>query len=261
MLKWAGGKGQLLPKLLSLTPLDYGNYIEPFFGGGAMFFALTPRTAVVSDANPELMLFYRALAHDYKAVLDEVDKMPVSKEAFYDIRSLDVTDGATTVRAARLLYLNKTCFNGLYRVDKRGRFNVPFGSGASRPLYDRGVVASAAVILRQAEIVCSDFRDILGERAQPGDFVFLDPPYVPVSQFADFKRYTANQFREQDHRDLAAEFRRLAEKGCYVMLTNSDHPLVHELYADFDIRTFDAARNINRDGTSRRGRDTVVTSY
>lgn len=137
--------------------------------------------------------------------------------------------------AARTIYLNRTCYNGLYRVNKKGQFNVPYGKYKNPKICDTEALHAASQALRKADIVCGDYFLVLEHYAQPGDFIFLDPPYLPISEYSDFKRYTKEQFYEEDHVELAKQVMRLHEKGCHVILTNSNHPLVHELYAPFKI--------------------------
>jgi DNA adenine methylase len=259
LLKWAGGKTQLLNELLPLAPKKYGTYIEPFFGGGALFFALRPEKAVIADSNPELVNLYTAVAKDHGAVLEHLKTFKNNEKFFYALRAKDWTKMTPPAAAARTIFLNKTCFNGLYRVNRKGQFNVPFGRYANPNFADADGLAAAARVLKGAEIVLGDYKDVLKSRAKPGDFVFLDPPYLPVSAYADFKRYTKEQFYEEDHADLAREVRRLHELGCHAVLTNSNHPLVHEQYDGFNIQVIKTKRHISRNGAGRTGEDVIVT--
>ena len=154
---------------------------------------------------------------------------------YYEVRSQDWTKMSKTDAAARTLYLNKTCFNGLYRVNKKGQFNTPFGKYKNPTICNEPLLRSASNILKDTTIICDDYINVLKQYAQPGDFIFLDPPYIPVSKYADFKRYTKEQFNIDNHKELAEMVKYLYNKGCYVLLTNSDNELVHELYADFQI--------------------------
>ena len=257
-MKWAGGKTQLWPQLAGAAPATYGRYIEPFFGGGAFYFHLRPKSAVVADSNSELITMYRAVADDPDAVFEALQVMENTEEFFYEVRALDWTTLSATAAAARMLFLNRTCFNGLYRVNRKGQFNVPFGRYPKLSLPDLAQLRVAAGVLRSAEIVEGDYLKVLGRYASPGDLVFLDPPYVPVGVYSDFKRYTKEQFSEQDHRNLAIEVRRLADLGCHVLLTNSNHPLVHELYEGFQIEVIPTKRFINSNGNGRTGEDVLV---
>lgn len=259
ILKWAGGKTQMLGDLLPKVPTSYGRYIEPFIGGGAVFFALNPNNAVIADSNPELINMYRQVADNADAVISYLQKYENTQEMFYRVRALEWEDLPEAEAAARTIYLNKTCFNGLYRVNKKGQFNVPFGKYKSPKFCDVEALYAASEALQKANIVCGDYLSVLKEYAKPGDFIFLDPPYLPISEYADFKRYTKEQFYEEDHVELAKEVFRLQELGCYVILTNSNHPLVHELYKPFNIEVIQTKRYISCSGSNRKGEDVIVT--
>lgn len=259
ILKWAGGKTQMLGDLLPKVPASYGKYIEPFIGGGAMFFALNPDDAVIADSNPELINMYRQIANKVDEVISHLQKYENTQEMFYSVRALDWKDLPGAEAAARTIYLNKTCFNGLYRVNKRGQFNVPFGKYKDPKFCDIEALYAASEALKKTNIVCGNYLSVLKEYARPGDFVFLDPPYLPISEYADFKRYTKEQFYEEDHVELAKEVFRLQELGCNVILTNSNHPLVHELYEPFNIEVIQTKRYISCSGKNRKGEDVIVT--
>ena len=259
ILKWAGGKTQMLGDLLPKVPSSYGRYIEPFFGGGAMFFALQPEQAVIADSNPELINLYRQVANHVDDVVCQLKKYENTQEMFYTVRGQDWTMLPEAEAAARTIFLNKTCFNGLYRVNKKGRFNVPFGKYKNPKICDEEGLKAASAALKKAEIVCGDYLLVLEHYAQPGDFVFLDPPYLPISEYSDFKRYTKEQFYEEDHVELAKMVKTLHERGCHVILTNSNHPLVHELYAPFTIDVIQTKRHISCNGSTRKGEDVIVT--
>ena len=198
ILKWAGGKTQMLGDLIPKVPTSYGRYIEPFFGGGAMFFALQPENAVIADSNPELINMYRQVADHVDEVINYLKKYENTSEMFYAVRSLEWTALPKEEAAARTIFLNKTCFNGLYRVNKQGQFNVPFGKYKNPKICDEEGLRAASEVLKKAEILCGDYLLVLEHYAQPGDFVFLDPPYLPISEYSDFKRYTKEQFYEED---------------------------------------------------------------
>lgn len=261
IMKWAGGKTQMLKDILPLVPSNYGKYIEPFIGGGAVFFALEPEHAVIADSNPELINVYTQVANAVDDVIDQLNKYENTSEMFYKVRAQDWKSLSLPEAAARTLYLNKTCFNGLYRVNKYQQFNVPFGKYKKPNICDVDLLRSASVVFKKATIVCGDYLDVLRKYAVPGDFIFLDPPYVPISEYANFKRYTKEQFHEEDHRALAEEVKRLQQLGCYVLLTNSNHPLVHELYEPFPIDIIQTKRSISSNGKDRRGEDVIVTAF
>lgn len=261
ILKWAGGKSQLLKALLPRIPEFSGKYIEPFFGGGALYLAFQPENAVIADSNPEIINVYRQVADSVDKVIEKLKTYKNTKEMFYEVRALDWTSLSPEEAAARTIYLNKTCFNGLYRVNKKGQFNTPYGRYKNPTICDEELLHSASEILRNAQIVCGDYLDVLHEYAEPGDFIFLDPPYIPVTEWGDFKRYTKEQFYEEDQRNLAQEVKRLQKLGCYVILTNSNHPLVHELYGDFKIDIVPTKRAISSKGDARTGEDAIVTAF
>lgn len=259
VLKWAGGKTQMLNSIVPKVPEKYGTYIEPFMGGGALFFALDPKQAIIADSNPELMNMYREVASHVDDVIGYLHQYKNTKEDFYSVRKLDWLKLPKAEAAARMIYLNKTCFNGLYRVNKKGQFNVPYGKYENPKYCDEEVLYAASKALGRATIVCGDYLSILKDYAREGDFVFLDPPYLPISEYADFKRYTKEQFYEEDHVELAKEVERLQGLGCHVILTNSNHPLVHELYAPYKIEVVPTKRYISCNGSKRKGEDAIVT--
>lgn len=259
LLKWAGGKSQMLANIIPKIPLNYNKYIEPFLGGGALFFNLQPQSSVIADSNPELINMYQQVAYDVEKVISYLQHYKNTEEMFYSIRSEDWKTLPNAQAAARTIFLNKTCFNGLYRVNKKGEFNVPFGKYKDPKICDVPVLHSVSKALQNATIVCGDYLQVLAEYAQPNDLVFLDPPYLPISQNADFKRYTKEQFYETDHIALATEVKRLRELGCYTILTNSNHPLVHELYGEFGLEIVQTKRYISCNGKNRIGEDVIVT--
>ena len=260
ILKWAGGKSQLLPTLLRKVPAKFEKYIEPFIGGGALFFALKPAKSVISDSNPEIINLYRQIAFDVESVIEILETMSNEQNYFYDVRAQEFGQLDPVLAAARTIYLNRTCYNGLYRLNKNGQFNVPFGGYTNPNICQPDRLRAASAILRSAEILVGDYRQILRDYARTGDFVYLDPPYLPVSKYSDFDRYTVSQFKEDDHRNLAEDAKHLASNGCDVVITNSNHPLAYELYNGFDIQVVHAKRNINNRGDSRTGTDLVISA-
>ena len=259
ILKWAGGKTQMLGELMPRVPKTYGRYIEPFFGGGALFFSLKPDNAIIADSNPELINMYLQVAHHVDDVIECLQKYENTSEMFYEVRSLNWQTLPKAEAAARTIYLNKTCFNGLYRVNRSGQFNTPFGKYKNPKICDIDALRLASEALRKADILCGDYILVLEHYAQPGDFVFLDPPYLPISENSDFKRYTKEQFYEDDHVELAKMIGTLHERGCYVILTNSNHPLVHQLYEQYKIEVIQTKRHISCHGDTRKGEDVIVT--
>lgn len=261
VLKWAGGKGQMLNILEQRMPQTYNKYIEPFFGGGALFFDVMPENAIIADSNPELINLYRVIATNVEELIHSLKSYRYDKDMYYQVRGQDISKLSDVEKAARTIYLNKTGFNGLYRVNKKGQFNVPFGRYKNPKILDEANLRTASNVLQSATIVCGDYIDVLEKYAEAGDFVFLDPPYMPVSEYSDFKRYTKEQFGIDDQKRLATEVELLHKRGCYVMLTNSNHPLIQELYQNYDFEVFDTRRSINSKGNKRLGKDVLVRAY
>jgi DNA adenine methylase len=268
-LKWAGGKTQLLSQFEPLYPPagSVDRYVEPFVGSGAVFFhvrrALRPRAVILADNNEELINAYRAVrdrAEEIVRLLAE-HKASHSEEHYYAVRALDPRGLPDAARAARLIYLNKTCFNGLYRVNGRGQFNVPIGRYTDPPILDAENLREVARALRGVDMKVAHFRQIL-RYAEKGDFVYFDPPYQPISKTAFFTAYTDGAFREEDQVELAEVYAALDARGCRLMLSNSYSPLVQRLYERFDVHEVKARRSINSKG-DRRGRipEVVVLNY
>jgi DNA adenine methylase len=256
-LKWAGGKTQLLPQLARLYPPkgSVKRYIEPFLGSGAVFFhfkaAVGARQAILWDNNRELVDTFQAVQQDVNGVIKLLKKYQKqhSKEFFLKMR--EKSPHTLVATAARLIYLNKTCFNGLYRVNSRGVFNVPFGRYNNPGIFNEDWLRRASEYLAGARIEAKDFH-FLELQAKKGDFVYFDPPYHPRSVTSYFTAYTRESFTADDQRELARVYRALDKKGCLLMLSNSDTPLIREIYQGFDIREVSARRNINSK-VERRG--------
>ena len=220
---------------------------------------MKPDNAIIADSNPELINMYLQVAHHVDDVIECLQKYENTSEMFYEVRSLNWQTLPKAEAAARTIYLNKTCFNGLYRVNRSGQFNTPFGKYKNPKICDIDALRLASEALRKADILCGDYILVLEHYAQPGDFVFLDPPYLPISENSDFKRYTKEQFYEDDHVELAKMIGTLHERGCYVILTNSNHPLVHQLYEQYKIEVIQTKRHISCHGDTRKGEDVIVT--
>lgn len=258
-IKWAGGKTRYAAQLVAAAPPFSGCYWEPFMGSAAVFFELRPAKAVLSDANPELVACFRAVAQDPEGVMACLDALPNTAESFAAIRRQDPNELTDAARAARVIYLNKTGFRGLWRVNRRGGFNVPYG-GYDRPYYQRETLLVAARALSGVDLRLCDFAEPLAEAAA-GDWVFLDPPYLPEGGFADFKRYTAGQFHEADHERLAAAMRDADSRGVLLTMTNSDTPATRRIYRDFNATTMPTRRDINLRAAARASSDLVLTNY
>ena len=261
-LKWAGGKTQLLSILRERAPGGFNKYIEPFVGGGALFFSLLPERGAINDSNEELINAYSVIRDTPEELLSELQLHVNKKDHYYAIRSLDPSTLTSVKRAARFIYLNKTCFNGLHRVNRKGQFNVPFGKYKNPKIADELVIRAVSQVLQNTHIRSSDFEAFLRGVAESGDFVYLDPPYHPVGKYADFKRYTKDFFGEEDQRRLREVVGWLDKIGCKFMLSNSDAPLMLELYSDYHIEFVEANRYINCN-SSKRGkvREIIVTNY
>ncbi len=252
VLKWAGGKTQLLERILARLPERIETYYEPFVGGAAVFFALARerrfRRAVLSDRNPDLVGVYRALQEDVESVIEVLRGYHYSKEDYYRIRA-ELPDSAAE-RAARTIYLNKTGYNGLYRVNSKGQFNVPFGRYVNPKFCDETRLRAAAEALRGVRIAERDFEQTV-QRAKPGDAVYFDPPYVPVSRTANFTAYARDGFGMDEHERLARVFAAVAERGARVVLSNSDTPETRRLFRAFSPEKVLVGRSINSRTTGR----------
>lgn len=269
-LKWAGGKQKLLAQYDAYFPMNFDRYFEPFVGGGAVFFHLwsTGRLfekVFLFDHNEELVNAYQAVRDKLEELVGflTIHRKRHSKEYYYQVRDLDRQNVnlGDVERAARTIYLNKTCYNGLYRVNGKGEFNVPMGSYKNPKILYDNVLRSANAALQEVCVEVKDFRDIV-HYAQAGDFLYFDPPYDPVSKTASFTNYTAAGFGDEDQRDLAHIFALLAEKGCLCMLSNSYTPFVLDLYRKFRIETVKANRAINSNPNGRGDiQEVVVLNY
>lgn len=261
ILKWAGGKTRLLDELVPRLPERMGRYFEPFFGGGALYFRVQPEGAVVSDVNRELVNVYEQVRDRVEDLVLALDRQPYSKEHYYRTRARDPESLPPLERAARTIYLNRTCFNGLYRVNRRGAFNVPIGSYKDPVICHPDRLRACSEVLRGAHLVAGDYRDVV-EGARAGDFVYFDPPYQPLSATSSFTSYTAGAFGPDDQRDLADTVRRLGERGVSCMVSNSDTPLVRELYDGLRIEVVLCPRAISCDGGGRGPvREVVVRNW
>lgn len=265
IIKWVGGKRQLLHELVPRLPVDFGRYYEPFVGGAALFFELhrTGRLhlgATLSDVNPDLVTMYRAVRDDVQGVIRELKRHPYESEHYYAVRALDPEKMSDVERAARFIYINKAGFNGLWRVNKSGKCNVPFGRHVNPTICDESRLLAASMALHGVTVRLDDFA-VVELDAKPGDLVYFDPPYVPVSETASFTSYASGGFGPDDQRRLADLVRRLASRGVHVVVSNSDAPFVHELYAEHRIDVVYATRSVNCNG-GKRGRvgEVIVTT-
>ena len=263
-IKWAGGKSRLLSQYDEHFPVEFDNYHEPFVGGGAVFFHLAPATATLSDINPRLVEVYRTIRDDVEALIDRLahHRERHNKAYYYQSRTRFNGGRMNAVdRASLFIYLNKTCFNGLYRENSRGEFNVPMGRYKSPSIFDPMHLRSVSLQLQDVDLVVDGFMSV-ADRAEPGDLVYFDPPYVPLNRTSSFTTYSKGGFDEKMQHDLARTFDKLAKRGCFVMLSNSDCPFVRELYAGWRVETISAPRAINSKA-GRRGRvnEVLVCSW
>ncbi len=264
-LKWVGGKGQLLPELISRMPKKIDRYFEPFVGGGALFFNLQPTKAILSDANPELINLYEVVRDNVEALIKDLKKHKYAEKYFYKIRSADRTAAykkwSPLKRASRLIYLNKTCFNGLYRVNSSGFFNTPFGRYTNPTIVDEKNLRACSVALQKVKIQVGGFESI--ERlVKKNDFVYFDPPYVPLSNTSAFTSYGKHGFDLRMQRSLFDLCCRLDKRGIKFMLSNSSAPFIRKLYKQFRVELVDATRSINSKATKRGAiKEVIVTNY
>lgn len=276
-IKWAGGKGQLIPELSRRLPPGFRRYHEPFVGGAALFFHMhgagrLRHGAVLSDYNRELIDCYEVVRDDVEPLITALrwhHQRRLDGEYFRQVRGWDREPGfekrSKIERAARTIFLNRTCYNGLYRLNRKGQFNAPFGYYKNPLICDPENLRAVSAALRDVELRVGDFGDVL-DRAEPGDLVYFDPPYVPVSATASFTHYTGQTFGPDDQRRLASVFAELAARGVYVMLSNSATPLSRELYASNERAVSTsvvlASRKINCDGAKRGSvEELIVCSY
>lgn len=267
--KWTGGKRQLLSVIKSLMPDDYNNYFEPFVGGGALFFELASENAVINDFNSELINCYQQIKDEPQKLtnlLREHQKNN-SKDYYLDLRSVDRDGRILTMtdveRAARIMYMLRVNFNGLYRVNSKNQFNVPYGRYKNPKIVDADLILSISQYLNSSDIkiLTGDFEKVVQD-ASAGDFVYFDPPYIPLSETSAFTSYTHEGFSYEDQVRLRDCFKNLDQKGAFVMLSNSSSPLVEELYKGFNIHKVEATRT-NGAKSSSRGKisEIIVTNY
>jgi DNA adenine methylase len=260
-LKWAGGKGRLIEQLRPHLPAPFKRYFEPFAGGAALFFALAPSRASLTDVNAELIDCYRTIRDDVDDVITALKRHRYVPEHYYRVRAIDPAKLPLPQRAARTIFLNKTGYNGLYRVNRAGKFNVPMGRYTNPTVCDAENLRACSQALQGVELEQRDFAE-QASRAKVGDFVYFDPPYDPMSPTSAFTSYAPGGFGIEGQRRLAQLFADLARKGVQVVLSNSDTPFIRELYRPFRVTPILASRSINSRG-SRRGKvgEVLVTSF
>lgn len=258
ILKWVGGKKQLLSEITPLIPKKITTYVEPFIGGGAVLFNLQPKKAIINDLNKELINTYKVVKKSPRELLEllKIHDKNNCEDYFYEIRALDRTDNFKNMnnieKAAKVIYLNKTCFNGLYRVNKTDLFNSPYGKYKNPNIINESAILTMSDYFNNnnIKIIQGDYKNALKD-LKKDSFVYFDPPYMPISTSSSFTNYTKTSFNEKEQIELKKECDRLNNKGIKFMLSNSDHPLIRELYKDFDIKIVKAKRSINSKGDSR----------
>ncbi|WP_430828174.1 DNA adenine methylase [Enterococcus faecalis] len=266
-VKWAGGKRQLMSEIIKYKPQSYKKFVEPFVGGGSVFMELQNPKTVINDYNPELINAYITIRDNLSELVQELEKHKEndSKEYFYELREWDrngILENKTNVeRAARFIYLNKTCFNGLFRVNSQGQFNVPYGNYKNPNIVNREVLIADSKFLNKSgiRILNEDFEKA-AKIARKGDFVYFDPPYASLDDTQNFVGYTLNGFDYKEQERLRDLFIELDKKGCFVMLSNSSSKIIHELYYDYRDTTviIGASRNINSKASGRGKVDEVL---
>lgn len=258
ILKWVGGKRQLLKDIIPLIPEKYSTYVEPFVGGGAVLFSIQPKKAIINDLNIELINVYKIIRDKPDELISLLEEHEIfnSKEYFYKIRELDRTEKYSELtdieKAARIIYMNKTCFNGLFRVNQAGQFNSPYGKYKNPNIVNMNVLLAISKYFNKnnVKIVDGDYREVL-KNLKKDTFVYLDPPYMPLSSSSSFTGYTENGFDKNQQIKLKEECDKLNSKGIKFLLSNSDHPFIRDLYKDYKIITIKAKRSINSNGNKR----------
>jgi DNA adenine methylase len=264
-VKWVGGKSQIIQEITTRLPRTFTRYYEPFVGGGALFFHLQPKKACLSDINDELINVYNVVKNDVEALIKDLSKHVYEEAYFYNIREADRSPSykhwGTVRKASRFMYLNKTCYNGLYRVNSKGYFNTPFGSYQNPKICDPENLRLCSQALQGVEICCSSYH-LVEERSKPGDFVYFDPPYAPLTVTSNFTSYSKDGFGKEDQEELRNLCLRLDHKGVQWMVSNSSAPLILDLYKNYNLEMISASRAINSKGTLRgKVKEVIIRNY
>ena len=272
-VKWAGGKRQLIPELTKIMPSNFNQYLEPFIGGGALLLELEHENSVISDNNYVLIGTYNDIKHNLDKLLPLLDKLQnehnscgnkeKAKEFYYEQRDnfnqIIFDDNESLNRSALFLYLNKACFNGLYRVNSKGLFNVPFNQKTTINIYERDNLVQISQFLQTVDIYNQDFEET-AVKAKKGDLVFFDSPYAPLNP-TSFDSYTKEGFSTEEHIRLANLFKKLTKIGVYCILTNHNTEFIRDLYKDFHIKEVNVKRMINSNAKNRVGKEVIITNY
>lgn len=271
IVKWAGGKRQLLPELRASCPPQFHRYFEPFAGGAALFFALARPGSYLSDTNGDLIRLYQIVRDQVEPLIEQLTQIQAAYRSlrpdaqvkfFYEMRMhYNARTGTPLEHSARFVALNRLAFNGLYRLNAHGAFNTPFGRYTNPDIVRSGALRAAHDVLQSATVIESDYTAITAQ-VRESDFCYIDPPYMPASKTAQFTHYTAAGFGWDDQVALAQFVRTLAQQGVYVMASNADVPAIHDLYDEFYIRVVPVRRAINADATRRTGMtEVIITTY
>jgi len=263
-LRWAGGKQSTINHLLKFIPKDLSKrlYIEPFLGAGSLFFALQPSKAILSDYNKHLIecfIYVRNFPELVAHYLLE-HRNNNSMKYYYEIRNKYNSSNPSVEQAARFIYLNKACFNGIFRVNQRGEFNVPYGRKEPPFLPNQKWLQKASIALKKATLKSLDFNEILSN-AKKGDFIYMDPPYPPLNNTSNFTHYTKDKFNITDQRRLAESVYALNNRGCYIMMTNADIPLIRELYKKFKLISLSVRRYITCKSVKHEVSELIIRNY
>jgi DNA adenine methylase len=254
-LKWAGGKRQLLSQIDLYIPKSFNKYIEPFVGGGALFFYLLPKNAILNDINQDLINTYRVIKENVSELITSLKKHKNEEEYFYKIRSVDrnldeFKTWSDVEKASRIIYLNRCCYNGLYRVNSKGYFNAPFGKYKNPKICNEENLKLVHKVLKDVKLMNTSFELCLNY-AKKDDFIYFDPPYVPISESANFTSYTKSSFKKEDQIKLFNVFKELDQKGCKLLLSNSYNEFILKLYKNYQINIVYAKRAINSNPDKR----------
>jgi DNA adenine methylase len=264
-LRWAGGKSRIVKHLQNYLPREkFRDYWEPFLGSAALFFALGPETAHLSDSNSDLIACYKQVRDKpdlvYRYLREHLSK--TSEEYYYEVRRAYNTSRPSAAQAARFIYLNRTSFNGIYRVNQKGEYNVPYGHKEPPPAPSKGDLRIASELLKNASLSAKSYDVALADNApKAGDLVYLDPPYPPISKTSRFTHYTTSRFSLQDHKAIAVIANQLRSHGCFVMISNTDIPPIRELYPGWNMHRLPVVRWIAANGSRRKVADLVITGY
>ena len=265
-LRWIGGKSKLIKYLKNYVPPDFCSenyYYEPFLGAGSLFFHLTPQKAYLSDSNKDLIECYNTIKNDPELISEHLKQHLENncEEYYYKMRDEYNSPKPSIIKAALFIYLNKSCFNGIWRVNKKGHFNVPYGYKEPPPLPSNEDLLKISKALSNAKLVHKDYKDAVIS-ASKGDFVYFDPPYPPLNGTSYFTHYTKERFNREDHAELALIAKELTKKGCHVMISNADIPYIKSLYKDsFNVYDLEVTRWIRTDGKRYKVGELIITNY